>query len=604
MTFANVLLVSGSANFSTRDVWDGYRIALEAEGVRVIPYPTFSYLKVLSVDAVCNDILGTALDVSNEIDAVVFVDGLFFRGPRSRLPLSLRRAGMTTVLIATDDPYEPIPNLESLYNYRFTNEIHCVAPGTEYLPTATLPQPIVPRVDRPQYDISFLGTVFEDRLPLIKAIAEHCEVRGYHFLIAGKVLGDWEQLKSYSCTDIRLGTINNVDKWDIYSQSRITLNIFRSSERPADSPSPRVFEVTAFGQAALLSGPERSEVRRIYGDSILYFDNTDSALSVIDSALKNPQDLQAKAAEAQAITLASQLYEHRAQQLIRQVRKNVQQTQSLNTPDEQLAWIIGCGRTGSTWLAEMLGSLSQIRRWHEPYFGRFLKHLADRPDEQERKASFFFQQHQDVWVAGLRDIFYRMAADRFPNFGKRHALVVKEVNTPELCPWLRKIFPLSRLIFLVRDPYDVLDSYLDMQQPGGWNEEFAISQGPTPESRAQSAAQHIRSAFSHSLRTFEDFPLNQRAMVYYEDLLAQPAPSLRACADLMGVEVAEDELQKVIEQNSFSQHEQTGSGQFRRFGKAGSWSQSQWFTTTVREIADEILGPLRRRLGYENENAD
>ena len=57
MAIANVLLVSGSANFSTRDVWDGYRLALEAEGLRVIPYPTFSFLKVLSVDAVCNDIM-------------------------------------------------------------------------------------------------------------------------------------------------------------------------------------------------------------------------------------------------------------------------------------------------------------------------------------------------------------------------------------------------------------------------------------------------------------------------------------------------------------------------------------------------------------------
>ncbi len=82
MSFANVLLVSGSANFSTRDVWEGYRIALEAQGIRVIPYPTFSYLKVLSVDAVCNDILGTALDVANHIDCVVFIDGLYFRGQR------------------------------------------------------------------------------------------------------------------------------------------------------------------------------------------------------------------------------------------------------------------------------------------------------------------------------------------------------------------------------------------------------------------------------------------------------------------------------------------------------------------------------------------
>ena len=84
MAVASVLLVSGSANFSTRDVWEGYRLALDAAGVRVIPYPTFSFLQVLSGDAVCNDIIGTALDVENRIDCVIFVDGIHFRGKRAQ----------------------------------------------------------------------------------------------------------------------------------------------------------------------------------------------------------------------------------------------------------------------------------------------------------------------------------------------------------------------------------------------------------------------------------------------------------------------------------------------------------------------------------------
>ena len=117
--------------------------------MRVIPYPTFSFVKVLSVDSVCNDILGTALDVENHIDCVIFVDGLYFRGKRARVPLSLRRAGIPTVLIATDDPYESLANVESLYTYRFTNEIHCATEGAVYLPTATLPLPAIPRTQHP-----------------------------------------------------------------------------------------------------------------------------------------------------------------------------------------------------------------------------------------------------------------------------------------------------------------------------------------------------------------------------------------------------------------------------------------------------------------------
>lgn len=123
MAVSRILHVSGSANFSTRDVWDGYRIGLEMCGIPVIPYPAFSFLKVLSPEAVCNDIIGTALDVSNGIDCVVFVDGLYFRGKRGRVPSSIRKAGVPTVLIGTDDPYEQIGNADSFYTYRFTNEI-------------------------------------------------------------------------------------------------------------------------------------------------------------------------------------------------------------------------------------------------------------------------------------------------------------------------------------------------------------------------------------------------------------------------------------------------------------------------------------------------
>src|SRR5690606_37840024 len=148
--------------------------SLEAAGIKVVPYPTFSFLKVLSNESVCSDIIGTALDVSNEIDCVIFVDGLYFRGQRSRVPQSIRSAGVPTVLIATDDPYESLPNVESLYTYRFTNEIRCAVDGLEYLPTATLPLPEIPQVEHPRYDVSFLGTVFDERRPLLLKVAQYC----------------------------------------------------------------------------------------------------------------------------------------------------------------------------------------------------------------------------------------------------------------------------------------------------------------------------------------------------------------------------------------------------------------------------------------------
>ena len=598
MAVSRVLLVSGSANFSTRDVWDGYRISLEECGIGVIPYPTFSFLKVLSTDTVCSDILGTAVDVKNAIDCVIFVDGLYFRGQRARIPQSIRRAGIPTVLISTDDPYEPIANVEALYTYRFTNEIHCANDQVRYLPTATLPMPSLPLAESPQYDVSFVGTVFEDRLPLLLEVARHCERRQRRFLIAGKLPETAEQFDSLTFTDLRQRTIEPAEKWEIYSQSRLTINLFRKSPTRADSPGPRVFEVTALGQAALLTGPHRSEVTKVYGDTVYHFSEADSAIDAIEQALADDAERQSRAARAREITESAHLYQHRAQTLIQTLRDAERQRSVSHSAEERIAWIIGCGRTGSTWLAEMLAELPRIRRWHEPYFGRFLRHLHDRPQEVDRASSFFARRHQQIWLEGLRELFFRMVHDRYPQFG-RHALVVKEVNTPEVYGWLHHLFPAGRIIHLVRDPFDTLDSYLDLQKPGSWNEQFGRGGDPLDMRNLRRTVEHIRSTMTLALKAFEDFPPKQRIQVSYEQLLEDPIAQLQACGTLISVEVSIEDAESAVEKHSFQNYQETGTLQFRRRGEAGAWKESDNFTPQVLAIAEESLGPLRGRLGYQ-----
>lgn len=601
MRSGNVLLVAGSANFSTRDVWDGYRIALAEAGLNVIPYSTFSFLKLLSVDAVCNDIIGTALDQANRIDYAIFVDGLYFRGQRARVPQSIRRAGVPTVLIATDDPYDTIPNTETLYTYRFTNERNCAGDGIEYLPTATLPPPKLPLRDNPTYDVSFLGTVFEDRLPTLVRIAEHCEQTKRRMLIAGKLLGDATRFDRFRMTDVRVKTIDQAEKWQIYADSRVTLNLFRQSDSVAASPSPRIYEVTAFGHAALISGPRRQEVEELYGDSIYHCDDADSAIASIEAALGDDQSRRDRVTRARQITLESQTYRHRAEQLVSALGGATPDSGTLEASESQTAWVIGCGRTGSTWLAEMLGDLPKIRRWHEPYFGRLLRHLQERPDELERNGAFFSRRQLPAWSQGLRELFFRVAGDRFPRLGE-HGLIVKEVNTPEVYRWIHEIFPTSRLILLARDPFDVLDSYLDLQRPGSWNERFGSTEvDPLDPDNVRRTAEHIRKTMNTAMDAYDAFPERQRLWVSYERLLDQTSDSLQECAQLIGIETDPDAVAAVVEKHRFENYKQTGPLEFRRQGKAGGWNDSDNFNESVRQIAEETLGELRIRLGYRSE---
>ncbi len=606
MSLGTILLVAGSANFSTRDVWDGYRVALQEQGWNVIPYSTFAFLRMLSVDAVCNDIIGTAVDEANQIDYVVFVDGLYFRGQRARVPKSIRRAGIKTVLIATDDPYVSITHAETFYDFRFSNEIRSATDGVVYLPTATLVPPEVPKRSDPTYAISFLGTVFEDRVETLVRVAQYCEQHQLRFLVAGKLLGDAKAFDRFEWTDVIIGTIDDQRKWQIYSDSILTLNVFRSSSHPAESPSPRIYEVTAFGHAALVNGPRRSEVDALYGDSVFTFDNLPndapgSIESVIETALGNAAERSRRIEQARSVTLAGQTYLHRAETLTNHLHHSFADESSRQFLESRVAWIIGCGRTGSTWLAEMLGDFPGMRRWHEPYFGRVFRHVYERPEELERAASFFNKNYEQSWLGGIRELFFSVAQQRFPQLGN-HALFVKEVNTVELYPWLRALFPQSPVVLLVRDPFDVLDSYIDLQLPGSWNEKFREpGLDATELENVRRTAEHISKSIAAALAVFDSTPERQRLWITYESLLDDPQSCLRQCAGLMGVELDPARVGEVIQTHQFANYKQTGRKSFRRHGTAGGWSTSPNFNDDVRHIANDVLGHVRVRLGYETD---
>lgn len=595
MRLTNVLVVSGAARFSTRDVWEGYCRALSDEGVHVVSYPTFSMLEIFSQEQVCTDILGKALDIANGVGCVVFVDGLFFRGKRSRIPQSIRRAGIPTVLIATDDPYEPIQNADSLYTHVFTNELSCATDGAHYLPTATQLPPALPRVDDAAYDLSFVGTVFADRLPWLLDLANFCEERKLRFYIGGKFPDGTGPFDGLSLTRIRNATISAAEKWEIYSRSRVVLNLFREAAG-ARSPNPRVFEVAAFGHAALLTGPVRSEINEVFAGSVYEFSDLESCKRQLQKAMDDPAERSWRVRQAREIVCDGHLYDHRARRVLEVVQKPAVAGRP-HDGEDRLAFLIGCGRTGSTWLSEMLGDLPGVRKWHEPYFGRMFRHLYDRPDERQRAASFYSQQHQAAWLRGARELFYQSVQDRFPGF-PRHALIVKEVNTPEFFEWIWPVFRAARLIFLQRDPFDVLDSYLSLQKPGSWNKHFGGVEREGAGPVVERTALHIKELMTASLDAYERYPGEQRLLLRYEDLLQDPIPGLIRCARLIGAEVTDEQAQSVAEQHRFENYTKTGPLEFRRFGKAGSWKSSGNYTPEVTETAENLLGPLRARLGY------
>ncbi len=73
---------------------------------------------------------------------------------------------------------------------------------------------------------------------------------------------------------------------------------------------------------------------------------------------------------------------------------------------ENIIWIFGSGRTGSSWLSRIMGSLPDHSRWNEPTLGLLFGHLYYGPGKHRHDKEHFIlaNQHRDVWIGAARSL--------------------------------------------------------------------------------------------------------------------------------------------------------------------------------------------------------
>jgi hypothetical protein len=311
--------------------------------------------------------------------------------------------------------------------------------------------------------------------------------------------------------------------------------------------------------------------------------------------------------------------------------------------ESRLVWIFGSPRSGSTWLLRLLchplapadAAPTGVERLeapeadrpsaiplNEPYSQHHLTPAlaldldGDGPLELTTLHAFRHDTPNyllsDRYEAGWREPLRRLVLGRLlvqvDEITQRHGargdgpVVIKEPNGSVGADFIMSLLPRSRMIFLLRDGRDVVDSMLDAQLPGGWLASAeAIDAGELRARRMHLIRRESRLWVARTQavrRAFAAHPEPRRHLVRYEDALADSAAALRELDAWLGLGRTPGGHADALRWNDFGQMpaEAKGRGKPLRAARPGLWREN--LSPEEQEAMASIMGAELAAAGY------
>lgn len=272
-----------------------------------------------------------------------------------------------------------------------------------------------------------------------------------------------------------------------------------------------------------------------------------------------------------------------------------------------LLWIFGFGRTGSTWLAKMLGGGDRRALWPEPRIGLLAAgpvfpkpfmgdvDLIERYDDSQRASpSFILGGPPEHWVPAIRAFVTAAVRARYPSLRRGDVLVINEQNGSVGAQMLSQALPESRVLVLVRDPRDVMASVRDALRPGSWAATQLGTSGDTEVFDAGAWSEYFAESMGAALAAYETH-VGPRAIVTYEALRADTPAALRCLSRELRLEANETWIARTVAENSWATipADHKGRGRFYRRAEPGRW-RAELSAEEVELIEQNTSSIIRR----------
>jgi len=261
---------------------------------------------------------------------------------------------------------------------------------------------------------------------------------------------------------------------------------------------------------------------------------------------------------------------------------------------ENLIWLFGVARTGSSWLGAMIGDLEGHAMWNEPYVGDvfgYAYYMRAGEQQRQRKDYILGDAYKEAWIRSVRAFVLGGVDARFPELDENDYLIVKEPNGSVGAPLLMEALPESRMILLVRDPRDVVASLLAAQRKGSWGAGDEPLADTDPDEFVRQRARMYNASFGKAWEAYEAHG-GRKAAIRYENLRYDTLVELERVYTTLGIAVERERLREVVEKHAWENipEKQKGPNKPRRKARPGGWQED--LTPEQARMVEEITAPV------------
>jgi len=273
--------------------------------------------------------------------------------------------------------------------------------------------------------------------------------------------------------------------------------------------------------------------------------------------------------------------------------------------ERNLVWLFASPRSGTTWLGLELLSF-QTHTMNEPNIGRHLginrldNSNSINAEELDQNPNYFFsKKYQNVWMLYTRKLILNRIYSQFRDLSKK--IIVKEPVGSIGADIISQCLPHSKIIILIRDGRDIIDSFVDAASDGWMTEGRGLK---IPENDRikfiKIQAKRWLDKTKILLNTLDVHNKQLLLIIKYEELLINTEKELEKIYQFLDINITKKELKEIIKKYSFENipSYKKGKGKFIRSATPGNWKKN--LKNEEKKIVIEVMSESLKKLGYND----